>query len=268
MQTSTLSAIVALCLLLNLSSCLNHDSPESLAPVRLRLKNVQGNSVNTTYTYDNQNRLATITKADGSFGVFAYGDPDKKFVNTDAEKDFTYFILYSNPADRTTGEITRLPQTLNGTNFQADTYPLVNSKLFLSWKSRYTTYSFDANKHVTSIFRYSTAPTGDSYSYTYTGENITKNITRLSGGHFVSSYTFDYDDKINPFYGLLDPGLADIQAFSRSNVVTTAYTSEPSIPNPVTAYKYEYNAQGLPIKRTVKQGVNVGEVLTYTYESY
>ena len=267
MRISTRLWFVAVYLLLNLSACFDHQLGGPFSPARLRLKTVQGAAINTTYTYDSQNRLATIAKADGSLGVFAYGDPDKHYVYTDTEKDFTYFILYPNPADKTTGEITRLPLTLSGTTFQADTYPLINSKLYQPTKLRYTTYSFDVSKRISSVYRYLSGPVGDNFAYAYPAENSIHEVLNYSGGHFTVSYKLDFDSKINPFYGLFDPDLDALEVFSRNNLVTTTLTSDPT-PKVVTVYDYEYNAQGLPTKRTTKQGTNPDETLTFTYESY
>lgn len=96
-----------------------------------------------------------------------------------------------------------------------------------------------------------------------TGENITT-ANSVSGRTVLLFGKLEYDDKLNPFFGLMDPNIDPIQQFSRNNRVK--FTD--NLTNTVTTYVYEYNQQGLPIKRTATRNENTLEVLTYTYESY
>ena len=126
-------------------------------------------------------------------------------------------------------------------------------------------YSFDANKRVTSFY------TSDNQNnqvsrvgsgYTYTGENITGS-TGFSGRTSLPGSVKEYDDKINPFFGLMDPNIDPVQRYSRNNFVKS---ESPGFPAFVSFYAYEYNAQGLPTKRT-ESGFRI-EVTTFTYEAY
>ncbi|GAB4004722.1 hypothetical protein GCM10028808_02930 [Spirosoma migulaei] len=266
MRTSITPLVIALGFLVSLFACSDHRLGGSLSPVRLRLKTVAGGGLNTTYTYDSQNRLASISKADGSLGIISYGDPDHKYSANGL--DNTLFVQLPNPADQTTGAITLYPRNLDGTTFSATKYSLVNSRPG-NYRFQNYQYTFDANRHISTIYSVdpNVNPSGDFFTFTYTGENITRGAYSYVGGHFNAGvFAYEYDDKINPFFGLLDPDIDPLDRFSRNNRVKSSSSSFSN--TPVTTYEYEYSSQGLPTKRTTKQDGTIVSVLTYTYESY
>lgn len=259
MSISLKSFIVSVGLAMSLFACTDHRLGGVLSPARLRLKTAEAGSLNSTYTYDSQNRLATLSKNDGSLGVYKYDDVNK----------YAELRQYVNPADQTSGVHITFPYSFDGTDFTSTTYTF-NSYNYFGNTVDVARYSFDPNNkgHIIYVARNTLSPGIDQRSYQYTGENITKR--RFSQGRILyGDKVYEYDNKINPFFGSTDPDIDDIQRFSRNNVVKTTLSppiGTSGIPDQITVYEYEYNSQGLPTKRTIKQGGT--EVITYTYEAY
>ncbi|GAB4018539.1 hypothetical protein [Spirosoma koreense] len=253
------NVLTGLALSLSLFACTDHRLGGPSSPVRLRLKSVQGGSLNTTYTYDSQNRLARVTKADGSLRVYSYSTTDYPGV--------PLFKEYPNPADQTKGTATIYYSNGEaGSYTYARTRPLFNSEINFGATLR-TFYLYGNSNRITSVDHHLGEDiTGiNPASFIYTGENIT--TANYNTFRFPDhDDTYVYDDKINPFFGMLDPDLSDVELFSRNNVTRIDYTSRQSQPSYMKTYAYDYNAQGLPIRRTTIQGGN--EVITYTYETY
>ncbi|MBC3785683.1 hypothetical protein [Spirosoma utsteinense] len=119
-------------------------------------------------------------------------------------------------------------------------------------------YGLDNSHHITS---FSNGLTNGylSNSYQYTGDNITSGV--FIQGRNLENLTFDYDDKPNPYFGLIMPvaGIEEYLTYNRNNIIKITYNGIP------IEYVYEYNAQGLPTRVARKDGL--GET-RFTYESY
>ena len=252
--------VLGLGLAMSLFSCMDHQLGGPSSPVRLRLKTVQGGGFNTTYNYDTQNRLTTVTKADGSLRVYSY----------DSTGIVALMKNYPNPTDRANGTVTAYYSTgEEGSYSKARIYNLnngiINNPIF--GDSYSSIFFFGNSNRITSINRRTgMAVTGNHFiDFSYTGENII--AAKYTQFRFPDhDDTYEYDDKINPFFGMYDPDLSDVELFSRNNVTKINYVSRQSQPSYMNTYVYEYNPQGLPVKRTTTEGGN--EVITYTYESY
>ena len=251
---------IAFAATLSLLGCTDHQLGGPSSPVRLRLKTVQDGSVLTTYTYDSQNRLAMITKADGGLSIYSYDDATRT----------TLVKQYPDPADQTTGFAALLPYSLDVAGAHTSYHSIVNSVIQNSPNDETIYYFVDAHKHVSTVnTQYGTGGVIGSYfsNYTYTGENITQESSEWRSLH-LRDVVYEYDDKINPFFGSNDPNIgdiADLKRFSRNNVTKVTITSVSGLDDKTIVYAYEYNQQGLPMKR-ITQGSN--EVINYTYESY
>lgn len=90
-------------------------------------------------------------------------------------------------------------------------------------------------------------------SYSYLNGNITKEGNQSCGRCSLSTITYQFDDKPNPFYGLIGPGITEVRRSSRNNVVRSFYAFAPQ-PDQETLLSYEYNAQGYPTKATSSGG--------------
>jgi hypothetical protein len=108
------------------------------------------------------------------------------------------------------------------------------------------------------IIRYG-RPTRARYVYTYENGNIVKASYVNGEDKEEFSINYQYDDKVNPFYGWMyavDPVLRN----SRNNIVQSQVSQAP-----VQKNEYTYNEQGFPL---TKKDVSQGAVMTYTYESF
>ncbi|GAB2599169.1 hypothetical protein [Spirosoma areae] len=162
---------------------------------------------------------------------------------------------------------TFFPYNLDGTSFIAEQRFIVNSAIFPDPRVIIAifSYQFDSDKHLRGYYKADAANNAtarNGASYTYTGENITK-ANSFSGRDRGPDGFYEYDDKINPFFGLLDDPNVDPQLRCNRNNIIKSYA--PGFPNSDRSYQYEYNPQGLPTKRTT---VGTNEVVTYTYKSY
>lgn len=251
--------LIGLGLITSLLACTDHRLGGVLSPVQQRLKTVSG-SLNSTYTYDSQNRLATISKPTGGLSTFIYDDVQK----------YTEVRQFANASDQANGTRTTFPYSFPNKDFTTTIYSFNNGATNYYSMIDEIHYTVDplTPSHLRSVTRYYYSTQRDVRVYEYTGDNITKG-TFSFGRVSLGDKTYEYDNKINPFFGSTDPDIDDIQRFSRNNVVKITSTYPPiagGYPDEVITYAYEYNQQGLPTKRTTTQG-GTG-VTTYSYESY
>lgn len=270
MKATFTTWLVSAGIILSVFACTDHRQSNP-SPARLRLKTVTTGASAKTYSYDSQNRLTTISRSDGSLGLFVYGDPEMKYVDREEDKNFTYYIDYPVASDQTKGEATQLPLGLGNSSFVGRVAPLFGSKFSPDKIQPYrlVSYQIGDDKKLKSVTRVPVQSSNQiaTDTYGYTGENITDGRFTQAAGRFITSVTYSYDDKANPFFGLFDPGISETQRYSRNNFTLSTVTV-PVISNPATSYTYEYNQQGLPTKVTTKDNSGNDVVTLYTYESY
>lgn len=250
--------LLALAVAIGLLSCTDHRLGGVLSPAPLRLKTVSG-FLNSTYTYDGQNRLATITKATGALDVFVYDDGQQ----------FAQVRQFASAADQTQGIRLTFPYRFPNQDFLTTYYSFSSSTIGLGSQVDQTAYFVNPARptQLQGVTRNYLSSTRDVRVYEYTGDNITKG-TFIIGRVTLGDRIYEYDDKINPFFGSTDPALDDLQRFSRNNVVKITPVAPPGggPASPVISYSYEYNPQGLPTRRTTTQGSS--DVSTFLYEPY
>ncbi|RYC69846.1 hypothetical protein [Spirosoma sordidisoli] len=106
-----------------------------------------------------------------------------------------------------------------------------------------------------------------AYEQTFAGGNLSRTISQAGSSSRVAS-DFTYDNRSNPFFGLIGPGIGDMRRFSRNNVLKLSMIDNfgsptQAQPRDVYTIQYEFNEQGLPTR-----AVSPGVVLRYEYESY
>lgn len=232
------TCFTALLLISLIWGCTDHLSRPT-SPQRLRLKtvtstNTDGTTTQTTFEYDVQNRLVAYNDYTGLRNTITY-DAQNQYQQIDNSVSRTYFTYQSSQ---------------NGMLVTAKRYVLdVGERLVETY-----TYGFDAGNRLTnSTYVQGTVAnpnlvTQSETTYAYTGDNITTVTVKALRNTRIDTY--QYDDKPNPFYGLIGPGVDELRRFSRNNA--TQLGIQPTI-------VYEYNAQGLPTR--------IGDQ-TLTYESY
>lgn len=279
MKKTTLFLLVTL-LATGLLSCSDHRLGGPASPARLRLRSLQSTAqtgANTftysyTYSYDSLNRPVSIDRINnGQTGraIIAYGDPQQQYTFMANDTRILY-LDYPSPSNLQTGSITPYPANWQGANFSTSRYGVVGTKINTSTVFRSYEFSFDTDKQPSSYVDRGSGPTDlNTFSYGSTNGNVTSEQYRYAAGRGdFGTATYSYDNKPNPLFGLLDPSVDLIQRFSRNNVLIRDNVSGRNNVSGTTTYAYEYNAQGLPTKRTATYGGSVIETLLYTYESY
>jgi hypothetical protein len=265
-----LPKLVSLLLLSSsLWTCSDHRS-RPVDPLQVRLKVTDGIPAGTTpsrteYTYDQQNRLLLSTRPDGRRRTFSYDQLSR------------YQLSEYTPGSSSTNSPQKGPQRTkfiynqNSRNFIAETYVLQNgieSLVLLSY------YSFDAANHLIQVRK--TDPVGNLvrlYRYEYTGDNITTEVVGEESrfGRTPLTYFYTYDDKPNPYYGLVAPdddftevdNRAGVRRYSRNNITKITFVTIDVVS------RYVYNSQGLTVSVTDStSGRGVTAQGTFTYEPY
>lgn len=106
-----------------------------------------------------------------------------------------------------------------------------------------------------------------AYEQTFASGNMTRSVSQANNSDKVAS-DYSYDSRLNPFYGLIGPGVGDMRRFSRNNVLKLVMidqfgSASPAQPRDVYSIQYEFNEQGLPTR-----AVSPGVILRYEYESF
>ncbi len=271
MKTVRLSLLLLL-LAGSIWSCTDHRNSPA-APQRLRLKTVSSDNdgtikLLTEYTYDQMGRQATVFQPGVSRATFFYDgqnritkyDNKSEMSNVVQRRVFTYSSAPNNGVS-----VREYVSGADGVIIETQTIDPENANT--------GSFGFGADGRILSASTGSGSTLGNDI-YTYLDNNISS--IRSSRSRTEFNYTLGYDDKPNPFYKLITPdfnsalrneifGIAPPYS-NRNNLTRFSYINrfDGSVINE-TNYEYEYNAQGLPIKRRVKGGTSV---TIYTYESY
>lgn len=270
MRTSYLLKLASLLLMsLVVWACTDHETdPPNADHFRLKTTNVvvRGGAPSLTeYGYDAQNRLILSRRANGPSRSFSY-DAQNRYQSSEYTPP-SGAVSPDNVVQRT-----RFMYESASKNFVAETYVVQNGIETLFLRSYYTV---DANNDVTQIRK--TDPQGNLvrlYRYEYTGHNITTEIVGEEGkvgpGRGALFYFYTYDDKPNPYYGLVGPNNdlteadnnAGVRRFSQNNVTRLSFTTD------VTNSYYTYNSLGLPVSVKDSAFQSLRAQTTFSYESY
>ena len=254
-------------------SCTDHRNSPA-APQRLRLKATDNSILNagfladylgrTEYNYDERGRLNSVFRPGISRTVFVYDAQDRVLkydVKSESSPAF-YRIVLGYPSGGSGASVNSYKSTDTGFIIE-DPYYAVRSGAF----------SFGTDGRVTS-WGTGNGSTTRINNYTYAGDNITRVDETFS--RTLSSSLLDYDNNLNPFYGLITPNYtgiitdinsADVIRRSTRNNVTKFSDLSRETGNVIgeTNFEYDYNAQGLPTKARVRG--QAGELI-FTYEAY
>lgn len=242
--------------------CHDHRFP-GLSPSRLRLKTLteqQGSARWVSeFLYDTQNRLSGITTTQ----------------NVDSTRSESCTYTYDNQ-DRLgqVNRVIRLRLPNEPTRTKTDSYLFSYTRTGQIAEIRYTNNSADNLLFICKpTYNAVNQITGNQLSgsngfspflmnsqYTYTNDNLTGVSLTIPQTGQLFPYSFTYDDKINPFYGIITPtstvnldpmplspiavfvyppkndGIANLMSLSRNNVLSDGYNN----------YIYSYNSTGLP----------------------
>ncbi|MBC7570751.1 MAG: hypothetical protein H7319_13580 [Spirosoma sp.] len=231
------------------------------APVRLRLKSTE-NSLRgsyysykgrTEYTYDQDNRQATVYRPSNTKTIFTYDDQGRcqQYVS----------IVEISGLEIARAKFTYLPNNDVLKGIFIGGLDLGSIRYYRDGSKRTIGYNLEGGNFP------------DSATYQFTDNNITK-IRELNSGP-ATIYTLVYDDKPNPYRKLIIPEFGDglyvypnyeVLQLSQNNVTSITRSAESGSTFTLTEiYEYNYNAQGLPTKVRIKG--QPGE-LVFTYESY
>lgn len=260
------SLLVVVSLLVGLAACTDHlqpTEPTSQPQTRLRLKRTVSTSPGfpgtTEFVYDQQGRQT----------AFIYLGDRADFTYNAASRLSSILFAYQTTVD-ITGEQTLF--SYNDAQRQVrSTLSLlttVNGQYTPSSQLKTSTYTFDTsfNKPVSLVDSSRNPATVSTTTYTFTGDNLTRTRNQSSSQPNQTAFDYSYDDKPNPFYGLIGPGITDARRFSRNNVAKTVVTNGLGTATESQSQlmiQYEYNAQGLPTR-----AVAGPTQLTYEYETY
>jgi len=243
---------------------------------RLRIKSVGAEKRRTVFEYDSQNRLSTVFTMDGDRVECTYGDAEKKYL--------TIRVYYGQGNYGTTTQWSYdYPNPTSDSPKQGIVRQIKDGKVDSTWNGITDGISYGQNADNVYISKWLGPPPGYTsgrrhFRYTYDGSNLTRlYFNYVSNPAYITTY--EYDDKVNPFYQSISPTVGDTERFSRNNVTKISISQMPYQLLPIsslTTLSYEYNTQGLPVKckiRTVRpdgtSDPHTAEyTYTYTYEAY
>jgi RHS repeat-associated protein len=199
----------------------------------------------TTYGYDANNRLASVTTQKGEKTTYSYDADGNRASVVDPRGN----VQGANPDDyKTTFTYDAAGRLLTAidplTNTTTNHYDAVGN---LDWKkdakNQQTSYSYDAAGRILTI----TAPDGGLTTYTYDGNGRLK--TRKDDNNHINTYTYDDDGRLTQITGPDPDGAGPLTA-------------------PITTYAYDLNSNRISvIDANGNSTPTVGDgKTTYTYD--
>lgn len=154
-------------------------------------------------------------------------------------------------------------------------YTHENDKVTFQQSSIYGEIYYDAEGRI--IKNYTSGDTGTStQTIEYSGDNITMINLNQSNG-YVETYTFEYDEGLNPLYtyyknNYFNATIGDHSSFfkrpnyfSKNNFIRITYNSSTPNSNYIKTKATIYNADGYPTSAVIKKDDVLIEELTYEY---
>lgn len=247
-------------LFVTLISCEDHQTAPGTQRFRLK-KTVNSTSVSPTFTtiynYNSAGKLASYVESSPAQNpVITTLQYDNQGRLVAMEEKATGIVIGSTTQDIVTGRATYdYDGNGNITSITKYTDDPNQAKGNLTVKE-ITLLEYGANKLPGKVTIMNNGVATSQFLYSYTNGNIVKidYPEAGNGGQIISSTTFLYDDKPNPYYGLLTFRQNIFNTINRNN----AYISP-------TTNMFEYNSDGLLIKSL---GSRLLAQTTYEYEAY
>jgi hypothetical protein len=267
MKTKFISWISVYALLLLLTACEDHRIP---AVQRFRIKiirTLEPGPYNTrlsteTYSYDSQGRLAQFVSGTEINPVSPISDSSRTAIHYDGQGRIENIFRETHDLVNTASGVVNIWRPDFNSTYEYDTNGNITvMKLFGITKDRSRSpnllevlqFEYDGTKFPVKVLY--TAPSANSQwteRYTYSGDNIV-NVERSDNRAAPVTKAYQYDNKLNPFYGLLTGNVGNdaFIALNRNNVVTSDKN-------------YFYDTNGFLSKVIDASGI----VSTYEYEAY
>lgn len=237
-----------------------------------------GETLTTSYTYDNQKRLMTTT-VDGSIAGQNLG----LFTRYVRDATGRIVLIARKVADiagvslDTSYEVVHYP---NATTFNYD-YTITTIGAFGLESYDSSVYTFDNQNRLIQSISYisnsldpSTITESNKYVNTYTAGNLSKvqqyaDISHNGNYELVATENFEFDDKDNPATRDAQPFLIDrTEGASRNNIVSFEFINETYAPENFTVTTtIQYNSNNLPATAvSVQQPGNTQTNFTFYYQ--
>lgn len=249
-RTLFLKSLTSFVISLTLFSCQDHLTTPT-GPQRFRLKRtvfsaatLPSNSV-TTYNYNNSGKLASIISAAGSDSTqytLVYNSQGQLASREGRNTLFGQVRLLRNTYEYdATGNLTTI-KSYSDLNQNAGSLALIGT----------IQIEYNADRLPQTVTSTAEGVT-QTATYTYGNGNIVRiDYSASSSGQPASSSTFTYDDKRNPYYGLIGSLTGIVDIINRSNII------EPNV-------NYQYDSNGLLISRATSR---LSARTTFEYETY
>ena len=249
---SALKWLISLCLTLSLAACNDH----RLVPSgqRFRLTSVSsGNSQEkrtVNYTYTDGNKLQSSASRFESRGAISFTttqfnyDSQGRLITTEAMSSLSGSSQRVTVGYDAAGNLT----SARTESFSPGNPVRITEETFTYGSGKYPTVVTSVNENFTA-----------TYTYTYTNENITQTSRTSTSPSSPPSTTvelFTYDDKINPYYGLVGIGYGP-STFSKNNVISAG-----------SSYSYDSNGLLTQISTPGTPAMGGPSTTTYSYEFY
>jgi len=108
---------------------------------------------------------------------------------------------------------------------------------------------------------------GEFTVFTSVNGNVIGTKTYSANGQLLNAFQFEYDNKVNPYYGQSDY-FQSYLGYSKSNVVkSTFYDFSGNGSSKISLFKYEYNIQNLPVASYIVENSGLKRlIVTFEYK--
>ena len=243
-----------------LISCGTDDFPKKNTEGILLTEVVAGNEVFYKYTYTNSS-LISEEKSKFHFTKHTYNSKNQLI-----QSDYYWDERIVSSSSRVLEETMKRTEWVSPENTERDTYTtfeygkngMLQKSIAHRFEDDFATFKYNNGRIVQrTSFHENKASVFDNYFYDDSGNLIkTERYYILSNGEYELATTTEYelDNKHNPYYlfrKLMIPGRNTNPNNITKEIYKIHFEADDFIePVQVTAYQYEYNSEGFPVKRS------------------
>ena len=217
----------------------------------IRNTNINGHSILTSYSYNNNGRLYLETTKDESTGAILfqeYRHQNGVLHISDILNDTRKFskIEYTYASDKVTKmRYFEIDQYLNAEFLFERNFEYQNGRIYK--------VSTMAN----------TGQAGEYTLFTFSGDNVAETKTYAGNGTLLLTAQYEYDNKINPYFGLYNH-LFIITGYNKSNITKSVQIDHMTNGIITTRYAYTYNSANQPIAQFLASNLQQA-LITFNY---